>query len=148
VSVFVFGSAGADTIIGSEAGDGIIGAGGKDTMTGGPGADTYYFDSIAEIGKKKGKADSITDFTPGVDRIDLSSIDANGKKKGDKAFKFKDKEGTKLKKAGDLVYEQVDKKGTAKDMTVVYGDTNGDRKADFAIELKGIVDLSKGDFIL
>jgi hypothetical protein len=58
------------------------------------------------------------------------------------------KEGAALKKAGNLVYDQIDKKGTAKDMTIVYADVNGDKKADMAIALKGIVDLSKGDFLL
>ena len=92
--------------------------------------------------KRTSKADSISDFTPGVDRIDLSSIDANGSKKGDKAWKFLKKEGADFTKAGQVGYDQ--KKG----VTFVQGDTNGDGKADFALELKGLVDLSKGDFVL
>jgi hypothetical protein len=46
---------------------------------------------VAEIGKKKGLLDVISDWGDG-DRIDLSSIDANGSKKGDKAWKFLKKE--------------------------------------------------------
>jgi hypothetical protein len=35
-----------------------------------------------------------------------------------------------------------------KGVTFVQGDTNGDGKADFKLELKGVIDLSKGDFVL
>ena len=147
VSIKIFGSTGADTITGSNVSDAIRGEGGKDVLTGGAGGDTFEFLALADSAKKKALRDTITDFTKG-DRIDLSGIDASTKKGGDQAFKFTKKEGAALKKAGNLVYDQIDKKGTAKDMTIVYADTNGDKKADMAIALKGIVDLSKGDFLL
>ncbi|MFN3294308.1 MAG: M10 family metallopeptidase C-terminal domain-containing protein, partial [Gemmobacter sp.] len=43
----------------------LIGAAGKDTMTGGKGADVF----VLATGSG---ADTITDFTPGLDRLDLS----------------------------------------------------------------------------
>ena len=148
LSVRIFGSTGADTITGSIVADAIRGEGGKDVLAGGAGGDTFEYLAVADSTKKKALRDTITDFTKG-DRIDLSGIDAVTKKKpGDQAFKFKKKEGAALKKAGDLVYDQIDKKGTAQDKTVIYADVDGDHKADMAIELKGIVDLGKSDFIL
>ena len=75
--------------------------------------------------------------------IDLSSIDANGSKKGDKAFKFLKKEGADFTgKAGQLGFDQ--KKG----VTFVQGDTNGDGKADFKLQLTGTIDFVKADFVL
>lgn len=63
-------------------------------------------------------------------------MDANGKKKGDKAFKFIKKEGADFNgKAGVIVWEKIDKKGTAKDMTVIQGDINGNGKADLTLLL-------------
>lgn len=38
--------------------------------------------------------------------------------------------------------------GIANDRTIVEGDVNGDKKADFAIELKGLVTLSAANFVL
>ena len=52
------------------------------------------------------------------------------------------------RRAGTVTWDQIDKKGTAKDMTVVYADTNGDQKADLTVQLMGLVDLHKGDFVL
>ncbi len=44
--------------------------------------------------------------------------------------------------AGQLRYAQ------AGGDTMVYGDTNGDRVADFAIHLEGLVGLAASDFVL
>ena len=44
--------------------------------------------------------------------------------------------------------QTFDQAGTANDVTVVSGDVNGDRIADFEIELVGIVQLSSGNFLL
>jgi len=151
VSVTIFGSAGADDITGSGIGetisadagaDTIRGGLGKDTMFGGAAGDRFDFDAAAEIGKKKGQLDLIADWGDG-DRIDLSTIDANGSKKGDKAFKLLKTEGADFtKKAGQLAYDQ--KKG----LTLVQGDTDGNGKADFTLQLAGKIDLAKGDFLL
>ena len=123
---FVDGGAGNDTITGSKFADRLLGGDGNDTMSAGAGTtsskaasarhdgrglggDRFDFDAVAEIGKKKGLLDLITDWGDG-DKIDLSSIDANGAKKGDKAFKFLKKEGADFTdKAGQLGFDQ--KKG-------------------------------------
>ncbi len=136
------GGGGNDTLYGNGGRDTLRGGLGRDKLYGGSGIDTFDFDSVKEIGKKKGKSDFIGDFEAGVDLIDLSTIDANTKKKGDQGFKLLKKEGADLKKAGHLAYEQ--KKGK----TYLTGDTNGDKKADFSIELAGKIDFEKADFVL
>jgi hypothetical protein len=50
--------------------------------------------------------------------------------------------------AGQLRYQKQDVSGTASDKTVVFADLNGDRAADFQIELTGLRTLVAGDFIL
>ena len=143
------GGAGDDTMNGGAGNDQLAGGLGVDHLTGGLGPDVFDFDAADEIGKKKGFLDIVTDFRTGEDRIDLSTIDANGSKKGDKAFKFLSPEGSSFThKAGQLVWDQVDKTGTANDVTFVKGDIDGNGRADFQIQLTGLIDLLKADLVL
>jgi len=64
----VGGSAGRDTLIGTPGDDVITGGAGADTLTGGAGADTFVYANMRDAG------DTITDFTPGTDRIDLRAL--------------------------------------------------------------------------
>jgi Ca2+-binding RTX toxin-like protein len=64
----ILGEAGNDQIVGGSAADWMSGGLGNDTLTGGPGADHFVFD--AALGPTN--IDHITDFTHGVDKIDLS----------------------------------------------------------------------------
>ena len=137
----IAGGDGRDTMNGAENDDVLRGGLGADKMRGAAGRDRFDFDAVAEIGKKKGLLDLIIDWGDG-DTIDLSSIDANGAKKGDKAFKFLKKEGADFTKAGQLGFDQ--KKG----VTFVEGDTNGNGKADFKLEVTGKIDFEKADFVL
>jgi serralysin len=82
-----------------------------------------------------------------LDVIDLTNIDANTSLSGDQGFRFV---GTRAfgGRAGELHYETFDQAGTANDVTVLSGDVNGDRIADFEIAIAGIVQLSSRDFLL
>jgi len=80
------GGAGNDTLIGSAGADTIVGGAGKDTLTGGGGADTFVFKAVGE--STVANPDRILDFVSGVDRIDLSAIDANTRVAGNQAFTF------------------------------------------------------------
>jgi serralysin len=143
------GGAGNDAMNGGAGNDQLAGGLGADHLTGGLGPDLFDFDATAEIGKKKGLLDIITDFAAGEDKIDLSTIDANGSKKGDPIFKFLKSEGSSFThKAGQLIWDQIDKAGTANDVTLVKGDTDGNGRADFQIELTGLIDLQKADLVL
>ncbi|HEU0218519.1 MAG TPA: calcium-binding protein [Stellaceae bacterium] len=152
----LIGSAFADTLTGNDAAnalsggagnDLLIGGLGHDTLTGGAGNDVFDINAVADSGIGAGVRDVITDFQPGLDDIDLSDIDIDPGRKGDQGFSFigtKDFSG----RAGELHYQTFDQPGTASDITVVSGDINGDHVADFEIEIAGILQLTKNDFLL
>ncbi|MEA3535441.1 hypothetical protein [Rhizobium sp. CC-YZS058] len=145
----IVGNDGSDKLYGGNGNDMIYGNAGKDLLHGGMGADklfggadadTFLFKNIKESTVAASGRDTIYDFEKG-DHIDLRAIDANSKASGDQAFAFigdKDFSG----KHGQLRYE-ADSSGVQ-----VYGDVNGDGKADFAIYLKDVAKLVSGDFYL
>lgn len=146
------GDAGNDTLSGKAGNDVLIGGAGVDILTGGGGADRFDFNDISEIGMVAGARDVIKDFTHNAtlalsDRIDLATIDANGAGAGSTAFSWL---GTAAftGKAGQLHYGWLNPAGTADDRTIVSGDVNGDKIADFRIELVGLKSLVAADFIL
>ena len=132
------GASGNDKIDGGTGNDYIVGGTGKDILTGGSGYDSFIFASTKDSAVSA--PDIIMDFSKG-DKIDLSVIDANTKVSGNQAFVFV---GTKAfsGKAGDLNYKKI-----AGD-TFVYGDTNGDKKADFVIELENGYNPTHDSFFL
>lgn len=65
------GTASRDTIVGTAGDDVIIGGIGADTLTGGAGNDRFVFASMRDAG------DTITDFTPYADKLDLSGLFAS-----------------------------------------------------------------------
>ena len=138
----LLGLAGNDTLFGDAGNDVLNGGAGNDTLTGGAGADQFVFQTLRDSTVKATGRDKIMDFRQSEgDRIDLRGIDAKSKSGKDDAFTFI---GTDKfsKTAGELRFE---KKGSS---TFVYGDVDGDAKADFSIELAGKIDLKHGDFFL
>ncbi len=136
------GGAGDDLLSGDAGNDTIYGGVGADDLTGGAGADTFVFKTLADSTVTVAGRDSIFDFSgTGGDRINLSAIDANSVTSGDQAFTYL---GTAAftGTAGELRYIKQ-----ASD-TYIYGDTNGDKKVDFAIHLDDTISLSKGYFVL
>jgi Ca2+-binding RTX toxin-like protein len=132
------GGAGNDTLIGGAGNDILIGGAGNDLMTGGGGSDIFRF---SVLDAKTYSTDTITDFVRGLDKIDLSAIDAKTPTFANDAFAFI---GTAAfhKVAGELRY---DVSGGA---AHIYADTNGDGVADFSIILKSITTVSATDFVL
>jgi len=139
------GSDGKDRISGNEGNDTLKGGSGNDALAGGAGSDVLYGGSGRDAFRfgatDMGRRDVIMDFRKGQDRIDLRSLDANEHRKGDQAFKFI---GTDAfhGKAGEL---RVSESGRS-----VWADTDGDGDADLsiALSLKGVVTLSRSDFLL
>jgi Ca2+-binding RTX toxin-like protein len=55
-------------------------------LTGGAGSDTFDFNALSEMGLTSTTWDVINDFVHGLDRIDLSTLDANAALAGNQAF--------------------------------------------------------------
>ena len=137
----LYGDAGRDQLYGGNGRDTIEGDGGADQLTGGAGRDVFVFRTISEIGKNAGGRDQVLDFEHRIDKIDLSLIDADRTAVGDQAFQYIGSRAF-TGHAGEL--HKVLSGGTA----IIEGDVNGDRHADFRLELSGLVALSKSDFIV
>lgn len=150
----LMGDAGDDLLQGGVGGDRLIGGMGRDTMQGSTGNDRFIFTDAAETGATLGSADRILDFEQGVDRIDLSAIDASSLDGGNNRFVFR---GEQLKNVfgaeyaavdGTLRFERFDNDGTSNDYTLVYLYIDGDGTADAVIRLNGLFTLTAADFIL
>ncbi|WP_018237118.1 M10 family metallopeptidase C-terminal domain-containing protein [Ensifer sp. BR816] len=138
----LYGGNGNDALYGESSNDLLYGGGGADKLTGGSGSDTFQFKALTESNVASTGRDTIYDFLASEsDRIDLSAIDANTTVTGDQAFTFVGTAAFSGKK-GELRYDR------ASSDTYIYGDVNGDKKADFAIHLDDAVTLQKGYFVL
>lgn len=144
----LIGGWGKDTLNGGDGDDVLIGGLGQDTLTGGAGRDVFRFESRLDSGTVNSTRDVITDFTRGQDRIDLSAIDANSSifTSGDQAFSLLAKAGAAFTGAGQLRFSFQKIGGT--EYTVVEGNTDTLRTADFSIALLGHHELTASDFVL
>ncbi len=123
------GGNGADTIYGGAGNDTIYGSAGRDILTGSSGADVFVFSTAAAIGIGAGR-DVITDFTPGVDDIDLRGL----------ATSFNT--GGTLTGGGIRSFYYLASSG------LLIGDQNGDGVADWVLELTGAPAVTVNDFLL
>lgn len=137
------GSAVNNVLVGNSAANAIYGLGGRDVMQGGGGADKFVYLNASDTGTTAATRDLIQDFTPGSDKIDLGAIDANGADAGDGTFSFQAASGAAFTGVvGQLHFL------TSGANTIVEGDINGDKIADFQIELTGLKALQAIDFVL
>lgn len=142
------GANAADTINGYGGNDEITGGKARDVLTGGTGLDDFNYRSLYDSTVGAGR-DRITDFQTGYDDIDLSLIDANGSAAGNGVFSFLAAKGAAFTGVkGQVRWYQIDAPVNASDKTIVEGDINADKVADFQIELTGLKTLSSLDFIL
>lgn len=137
---YLDGNRGNDVLRGGSGNDRIEGGLGRDYLYGESGSDTFIFRSVKDSTVAIAGRDTIFDFTK-QDHIDLHYMDANSTRSGNQEFDFI---GTKAFSgdAGELRFEKK-----ASD-TYIYGDLNGDRKADFMIHLDDAVTLKEDMFIL
>jgi Ca2+-binding RTX toxin-like protein/subtilisin-like proprotein convertase family protein len=137
------GSTGANVVDGGLGNDFIVGGLGADILWGGGGADTFDFNAINETGNTAVTRDVIMDFEQGVDRIDLSTVDASSALLGNNVFVFTGEASSfQSAPAGEIRF--VHENG----MTVIYGDTDRDPASEFQITLAGTYTLTALDFIV
>ena len=136
------GGAGADTLDGGNGNDRLIGGAGVDVLTGGLGADTFVFGSIGDIGNSTvaGSRELVTDFEVGIDKLDLSAIDADTTVTGNQAFVL----AQAIAAAGQLSWSY----DTANNQTVIEGNINAAVAPDFRLALSGQHALTAANFIL
>lgn len=137
---FIGGTEGNDWVDGGAGSDLVRGGPGKDTLTGGPGADLFDFDQASDSPVGSTKRDLIRDFVRGTDDIDLSGMDAKLGTAGDQAFTFI---GTKAFTATGQLRASVNN-----GHTIIQGSIDGDKSAEFEIDLNGKYTLTATDFIL
>lgn len=118
-------------VLGGDGGANLLDGGrGDDVLTGGAGADLFQFAPVSGN-------DRITDFVSGVDKIDLSLIDARSNVSGNQAFTW----------IGNAAFSNVS--GQLRyDNGVLSGDVNGDGVADFTITLDGSPLIIPVDIVL
>jgi Ca2+-binding RTX toxin-like protein len=134
----LLGAAGSDYLIGLGGADTLDGGEGQDFLVGGAGADVFRFTSVSH--SPLGLADTISDFESGIDKIDLSAIDADSTTAGDQAFTFLGS-GAFTNHAGELRYEQIG------GQFHIFGDVDGNGSADLHIVAYAPA-LTASDFIL
>ena len=145
------GGDGRDVMFGGYGNDTLIGGMGKDTMVGGEGADTFHFTSTREStvipdftaeGLASGP-DRIIDFKHGVDKIDVSAIDANVTLAGDQAFQQASPYGYTGAGQYAVTYD------ASRQVTSVAFNTDADvSTSEMTIELSGHVQVTAQDFML
>jgi Ca2+-binding RTX toxin-like protein len=127
-----------DTLTGDAGANILLGGLGFDTLTGGGGNDIFDFNALSEMGTLSGATDVITDFVSGQDKIDLSTLDANTATAANNAFSAFIDNTASFTAAGQLMFLDG----------VLYGNTNADSSAEFAIQLTGVTTLAISDIIL
>ena len=135
----LYGSRGDNDIYGGKGNDDLLGGTGKDRLYGGAGADNFIFETASA--SPIGAPDTIGDFQRGRDTIELTFIDANttAAAPGDQGFTY----------IGIALVFGLGQPGQLRLFGgVVYGETNGDAVADFAISVSGITALADSDFAL
>lgn len=131
------GSATGNVLNGGSGNDRLTGGAGKDTLIGGAGNDVFVFSALTDSGPINDTWDVIKDFVQGTDRIDLSKLDANTAAGGDNAFTKIIGSASAFSAAGQLRLTDG----------VLYGNTDADADAEFAIQLIGVASVKLADFI-
>jgi hypothetical protein len=124
----IFGGSGRDRLLGGDGADTIHGGTGRDTMFGGSGADVFVFARAVDIGIGAAR-DRIAEFVTGEDQIDLRGM---GLILSSAAFAGGGQASVIFDPARGLLV----------------GDSNGDRVADWMLELAGVDQLVPRDLIL
>jgi Ca2+-binding RTX toxin-like protein len=134
------GGASKDFIDGGSGADKISGGEGGDDLTGGTGADTFQFFFLKDVGVGASGRDSISDLERGVDKIDVSVLDANAALSGNQAFSF-------------IGTSQFSDEGQVRAFAANFGqviqfNTTGDSVAEFEIFVETPLSILSSAFVL
>ncbi|NTW70193.1 MAG: DUF4347 domain-containing protein [Chlorobiaceae bacterium] len=135
------GGAGNDTLNGGTGNDALLGGSGADQLFGDSGRDVFTYRSEGESGIAEGTMDVILDFTTGQDKIMLTGIDADSSTSGNQAFSNVILSGaTEFTGAGQLRFDSASH--------ILYGNTDSDIEAEFAIVVTGLANIQASDIFL
>lgn len=134
------GGEGADSLVGGIGDDTLTGGAGQDSLTGGAGADRFVFGAVGD--SRPAFFDVITDFASGMDRIDLSVLDANATLAGQQDFSFIGAAAFGADATGQLRY--VFDGSTL----MLYGSTDADAAPEFKVQVVGATAIGVGDLVL
>ena len=148
-SDYLHGGSGNDTLNGGYGADTLVGGKGRDVLEGGSSGDQFVFSDLADSRGGSSSRDYIRDFKPGTDKIVFENIDADTTLEGLQAFIIDGKvsKGQRPEK-GHINWYWVDKSGKSDDRTIIRVNVDDNPRADMEIELKGLLKLSAGDFIV
>ncbi|HEX2552891.1 MAG TPA: M10 family metallopeptidase C-terminal domain-containing protein [Microvirga sp.] len=132
----LLGGEGNDDLRGGDGEDVLAGGTGNNLMSGGSGEDMFVFSALGDTVARS----SITDFSSGVDILNLRAIDADALSPGNQAFSYRG--DTFTGRPGDLIARSY--QGT----TLIEADVDGDEKADLLIYLSRTDAVLKSDFLL
>ena len=122
---------------GGDGKDRIYGRGDKDILTGGSKSDQFIYKSITDSGTTNATRDIITDFSV-IDKINLSSIDANEFKNGNQDFEF----------IGSKPFTEIGQVRFGKGNGYLSMNTDNDSKADMQINLSDVTSFKEINLIL
>ncbi len=135
----LYGYGGNDVMSGGDGADTLVGGAGRDSLSGGAGNDFFDFNALSEMGATSTTRDIVTDFVRGQDRIDLASLDANAATSANEAFSAAFVAASAaFTAAGQLKFAGG----------VLYGNTDSDADAEFALQLTGVTTLAASDLVL
>jgi Ca2+-binding RTX toxin-like protein len=137
-SLFLLGGAGLDTLKGGDRADVLYGAGARDNLTGGGGADIFQYRSIADS-LPWNDSDIIRDFQGGLDKIDLSLIDADINTPGDQAFTVIGS-AQFSGHAGELRIVDM-----GQNLWLIMADVDGDARVDFTSQADFMLSITRTD---
>lgn len=140
------GEKGDDELNGERANDALIGGLGSDNLTGGSEVDSFVYMKIDD--STPTAPDTIIDFDPLTEKINLSAIDASTLIKGNNAFLFNGGSAIGTSTQGEVSVKKVNKAGTANDYTLINIDTDADTAPEAVIRIKGLKTLTTSNFVL
>jgi Ca2+-binding RTX toxin-like protein len=153
----VFGLDGADKLTGGDLSDTFVGGSGIDVLTGGKGKDsllggsekdTFDFNAVIESGTSSSTRDVIQDFVHNLDKIDLSTIDANTATAVSAFGLLAKGTATSVVGSGKIGWYQINAAGVDNDMTILRINNDADASIEMTIQLRGLIALTSVDFVL